>query len=252
MVLNRRRHSRQTVLPDVYVDLFPNNAGWLSNIGEGGLALHLFFPAVSGQAVHLGFGLPGIRNRIEAKCQIAWTDKFGRKAGLRFLDLSEASHQRIKEWLSVRTPSLGARLVGLLVGAVALCGVIFVFIYILAQGQSSSGFPAAPSADKQTVSHSDIQGPLAKPPDTPGTDSTSSAPLIPKGAVVLQVAALTQESNALAMAEALRKKNFPAFVLRPSTDRYYRVRVGPYADTASAYIAKRMLEKVGFKAIVKR
>ncbi len=103
MALDRRRHSRQTVYPDVYVDLFPNNAGWLSNISEGGSALDLFFPAVSGQAVRLGFCLPGTSDRIEAKCQTAWIDKFGRKAGLRFLDLPEASHQRIREWLSVRT-----------------------------------------------------------------------------------------------------------------------------------------------------
>jgi cell division protein FtsN len=38
----------------------------------------------------------------------------------------------------------------------------------------------------------------------------------------------------------------------PSADRYYRVRVGPYADTESAHLAKRMLEKGGFQAIVKR
>ncbi len=252
MLLDRRRHSRQTVYPDVYVDLVPNNGGWLSNISEGGLALDLFSSEVSGQAVRLGFGLPGTRNRIEANCQIAWTDKSRRKAGLQFLDLPDAPHQRIREWLSVRTPGLGGRLVRLLVGAVALCGLTFLFVYMLGQGQSSSGSPAAPSADKQTVSPSDFRGTLAKPPDASDRNSTSNAPLIPKGTVVLQVAALTQESNALAMAEALRNKNFPAFVLRPSADRYYRVRIGPYADTESAHIAKRRLEKIGFKAIVKR
>jgi cell division septation protein DedD len=75
---------------------------------------------------------------------------------------------------------------------------------------------------------------------------------MPEGAVVLQVAALTQESNALTMAEALQKKNFPAFVLGPSTALYFQVGVGQYAHTESARIAKRMLEKMRFKAIVKR
>src|SRR5713101_3042486 len=98
MLLNRRRHSRKTVYADVYVDLVPNNGGWLSNISEGGLELHPFFPVESGQAVRLEFPLPGTLNGIEVNCQIAWTDRFGRKAGLRFLDLSEVSHRRIREW----------------------------------------------------------------------------------------------------------------------------------------------------------
>ncbi len=98
MLLDRRRHSRQSVSPDVYVDLGPDNSGWLSNISEGGLELHLFRRAAIGQAVRLEFGLPGTRSRIEATCRITWVDKFGRKAGLEFLDLSEPSHQQIREW----------------------------------------------------------------------------------------------------------------------------------------------------------
>ncbi len=165
------------------------------------------------------------------------------------MDLSETSHER----LLGLTPILGMWcLIGLFVGAIELSGLTFAFFYMSGRGQSSSRSPAAPSTGKQTVSLSDTLGPLAKTPDASGTDSTSSAPSIPKGAVVLQVAALTQESNALGMAEALRKKNFPAFVLRPSADRYYRARVGPYADTESAHLAKRILEKERFQASVKR
>jgi len=103
MILDRRRHSRQTVHPGVYVDLVPNTGGWLSNISEGGLALHLFSPAVSGEAVRLEFDLPGTSTRIKANCQIAWTDRFGRRTGLQFLDLPEASQRQISEWLSGRT-----------------------------------------------------------------------------------------------------------------------------------------------------
>jgi cell division septation protein DedD len=66
------------------------------------------------------------------------------------------------------------------------------------------------------------------------------------------VAALTKEGDALALAEALQQKKFPAFVLTPSADHYYRVQVGPYADVQSANMVKRGLENEGFKAIVKR
>ena len=77
-------------------------------------------------------------------------------------------------------------------------------------------------------------------------------PLIPRGAIVLQLAALTKDSDALAMAGAIQEKGYPAFVLTPGADNFYRVQVGPYADAKSAEQAKRALENEGFKPIVKR
>src|ERR1019366_5353233 len=40
-----------------------------------------------------------------------------------------------------------------------------------------------------------------------------NAPLIAKGAIMLQVAAVQRESDALALAQALQQKKFPAFVI---------------------------------------
>ena len=81
-----------------------------------------------------------------------------------------------------------------------------------------------------------------------GTDGT----LIPKGAITLQVAAVVHQGDALALAQALQQKKFPAFVLMPSADKYYRVQVGPYSDNQSALKARADLEANGFKSIVKR
>ena len=53
------------------------------------------------------------------------------------------------------------------------------------------------------------------------------------------------------LATALQKKKFPAFVVSPQADKYYRVQVGPYADPKAADAAKKGLEDAGFKAIVK-
>lgn len=78
------------------------------------------------------------------------------------------------------------------------------------------------------------------------------APRIPRGAFVLQVAALKGESDALALTDALQQKKFPAYVVTPASDKLYRVQVGPYADQQSADIAKRSLAHEGFKAIIKR
>ena len=90
------------------------------------------------------------------------------------------------------------------------------------------------------------------PMKSAGQRARFKAPLIPRGAIVLQVAALTREGDALALAEALQQKEFPAFVLTPSSDNLYRVQVGPFADIQSANLAKRSLEREGFKTIAKR
>jgi DedD protein len=77
-------------------------------------------------------------------------------------------------------------------------------------------------------------------------------PKMGKSAIVLQVSALTRQSDALAMADAIQQKGFPSFVVTPTTDNFYRVQVGPYADEKSADASKRALEQAGFKSIIKR
>ena len=66
------------------------------------------------------------------------------------------------------------------------------------------------------------------------------------------VAAVRRETDALALAQSLQQKKFPAFVITPSADKYFCVQVGPYPDTQSASNARHDLEVNGFKSIVKR
>lgn len=108
-----------------------------------------------------------------------------------------------------------------------------------------------PAAAKPSTISSTSAKPAAKPAAS-GKSSRLKPPLIPRGAVVLQVAALTRENDALALAEALQQKEYPAFVLGPAGDNLYRVQVGPFADAGSADRARRSLERDGFKAITKR
>ena len=83
---------------------------------------------------------------------------------------------------------------------------------------------------------------------TPVERSAANAPLIPSGAIVLQVAALAKQDDALALAGSLQKKHFSAYVQPPHKDKYYRVQVGPFKDQKSADAAKKGLESAGFKA----
>ncbi|HET9400294.1 MAG TPA: SPOR domain-containing protein [Candidatus Acidoferrales bacterium] len=78
------------------------------------------------------------------------------------------------------------------------------------------------------------------------------APLLPHGSILLQVAALTRQSDALSMAQVLHQKHFSAIVVPPGTDHYYHVQVGPYRDVNAANHAREALEKAGFNSIIKR
>ena len=78
------------------------------------------------------------------------------------------------------------------------------------------------------------------------------APRMARGSIVLQVAALRHEGDAMAMAGMLQRKRFPSFVVTPKSDNFYRVQVGPYRNERAAESARRALERAGFKSIMKR
>ncbi len=131
--------------------------------------------------------------------------------------------------------------------------------------------PENPFPDKKDTDHlwsdSPTKSPAASnaPPKTNATPAPTSkpavtdakpaqryqAPVPSKPGILLQVAALRRQSDALEMAEAIQQKKLPAFVVTPGPDNFYRVQVGPYQDMAAAEAAKRALEQFGFKPIIK-
>jgi cell division septation protein DedD len=114
--------------------------------------------------------------------------------------------------------------------------------------------PPAPNATAKPAANASAPAASAAKPSASDAKAASrlQQPAIPKSAILLQVAALRRQSDALEMAEAIQQKRFPCFVATPSSDNYYRVQVGPYQDIASAESAKRSLEQLGFKPIIKR
>ncbi len=107
-----------------------------------------------------------------------------------------------------------------------------------------------PAPARKTLAVAAKSSGSSKTPSTGSKASPKSAG-ISGGSYMLQVAALRKEADALDLATRLQKKKFPASVLSPQADKYYRVQVGPYADAKSAEAAKKGLEGAGFKAIVK-
>ena len=114
--------------------------------------------------------------------------------------------------------------------------------------------PAPATAPSHNVAVSDGKGSAA--PSAVAKTVPASArfepPKMLKGSFVLQVAAVTHQSDALEMADLLQQKKFPSFVVAPTSDNFYRVQVGPYPDEKSADAAKAALDHAGFKAIIKR
>jgi len=123
-----------------------------------------------------------------------------------------------------------------------------------ASSSSPARTPASNSAPAPPAAKPAPKPAVTPPPSTKASKSTVAvgSPLIPKNAIVLQVAAVEKESDALAMAQALQQRKFPAFVLPAAADKYYRVQVGPYASAEAAAAAQKQLESQGFKSIVKR
>ncbi|HKV05867.1 MAG TPA: SPOR domain-containing protein [Candidatus Acidoferrales bacterium] len=120
-----------------------------------------------------------------------------------------------------------------------------------AKPSASSPSPAAPT-DSAPRAASPVPSPPAIAARAVPVSARFQVPKMGRGSVVLQISALSHESDALAMADILQQKRFPSFVVTPSTDRFYRVQVGPYPDERSAESAKSALDRAGFKAIIKR
>ena len=177
-------------------------------------------------------------------------------------------------------------LVGLFLGVVLLCGVFFTLGYVMGRTQyggavhAADGFnnnvpsapvsaakskaaPAAPSAPA-TKSPASVPAVATKSKNAPPPAATKTvaatpkqpparfqAPAMNKNSIVLQVAAVKLQRDALEMADAIQQKKFPAFVASSPADNFYHVQVGPYPDMPSAENAKRALEQLGFKPIIK-
>jgi DedD protein len=116
---------------------------------------------------------------------------------------------------------------------------------------SSPASPAKPASAHLAAGRAERPSSERSAREVPTAARFRVPPLL-KGLIVLQVAALRHQGDAVAMAGMLQKKRFPSFVVLPSSDNFYRVQVGPYRSERAAESARSALERAGFKAIIKR
>ena len=126
-----------------------------------------------------------------------------------------------------------------------------------APADAASSNPAAtsqPSASSPGASSAAASSPGASPAQTQSSQTTTPPdPMaaLPTSAYFVQVAAVTKQEDADALVDALKKKQYPAFVAN-STDKLFRVQVGPFADIKDAEAMRSRLTSDGYNPIVKK
>ena len=76
---------------------------------------------------------------------------------------------------------------------------------------------------------------------------------IPSTPYFVQVAAVTKQEDAQALVDALKNKQYPAFVATNSAnEKLFRVQVGPFADIKDAEATRSRLINDGYNPIVKK
>jgi DedD protein len=87
----------------------------------------------------------------------------------------------------------------------------------------------------------------------PAANSQGPSTVLPLSAYFVQVAAVTKQEDADALVDALKKKDYPAFVAAQSkVDNFFRVQVGPYSDVKDAEAMRTRLIADGYSPILKK
>ncbi|HKF03629.1 MAG TPA: SPOR domain-containing protein [Candidatus Sulfotelmatobacter sp.] len=139
--------------------------------------------------------------------------------------------------------------------------------------KATSGSAAPPMTFYKAVEQKEANPELTPPSDTK-TDSTTApstatAPATPAQApqstavdpnttlpatgYYVQIAAVTKQEDAQALVDALKKKNYPAFVAAQSTsDKLFHVQVGPFAEVKDAEAMRTQLIGDGYNPMLKK
>jgi DedD protein len=104
-----------------------------------------------------------------------------------------------------------------------------------------------PAADAKT----DTAAP-APQPQTAAANNPDSATTLPTAGYLVQVAAVSKQEDANSLVDALKKKQYPAFVADLTTDKLFRVQVGPFSDAKEAEAMRARLIADGYSPILKK
>jgi PilZ domain len=96
---NRRRFLRKVPDDVAFIQIERDEVGKVLNVSEGGLSFKSVTPVPRNLPVYFWFSF-NLQDRIEAMGEVAWTDLSRTVGGLRFTQISEASREQLKKWMS--------------------------------------------------------------------------------------------------------------------------------------------------------
>ena len=112
--------------------------------------------------------------------------------------------------------------------------------------------PADTKTDTSTATATTTPAATA-PAQAPATTAADPTTTMPTSGYFVQVAAVSKQEAADALVDALKKKDYPAFVASQSaTDKLFRVQLGPFADIKDAEAMRTKLVGDGYSPILKK
>jgi DedD protein len=124
--------------------------------------------------------------------------------------------------------------------------------------QKDAGAELTPASDTKTEAPAASTNTTTMPAaatnsQTPAATSQDPSTILPTSAYFVQVAAVTKQEDADALVDALKKKDYPAFVAPQSkADNFFRVQVGPYSEVKDAEAMRTRLIADGYSPILKK
>jgi DedD protein len=144
-------------------------------------------------------------------------------------------------------------------------------------GKASSGAAAAPAMSFYKSVEQKDPNPELTPPGDAKTDTTAApanaagsatanptpaqaaaggsdpTTTLPTSGYFVQVAAVSKQEDADSLVDALKKKEYPAFVAAPvATDKLLRVQLGPFSEIKDAEAMRARLIADGYSPILKK
>jgi DedD protein len=109
-----------------------------------------------------------------------------------------------------------------------------------------------PAVDTKTepTAASSSDAASAQPPPASTADPTTT---LPASGYFVQVAAVSKQEDGEALVDALKKKDYPAFVATPVlADKLFHVQIGPFPDIKDAEAMRTRLIADGYSPILKK
>lgn len=124
------------------------------------------------------------------------------------------------------------------------------FYKAVEQKDATPELTAPPASDARTET---TPSTAASGQNQPAADSAPDATTLPLSAYFVQVAAVSKQEDAESLVDALKKKQYPAFIASTSsTDKLFHVQVGPFSDIKDAEAMRARLISDGYNPILKK